>query len=464
MSDDFDLEKMLEWTRNLYSFGIKRPGTEEGACAEEYLLGLLRSFGIPVVRAEEVPFQGWFHDWVFLVTHGRGGSKSFPAEPIVYTAFTPPAGITAPVVDLGSGSPEEFAGKNIAGKIALVSYSHGYLLYESVNDLGYYLHDPGESLTGGGQIMSWVTEEEQRVYQAAVEAGAIGFIGVFPLEITPYLCFEGGNAFTGRHGPIPGIGMKRSDGEFLRERLAGGAVEATIILTGEMRAAVTRNIVGIVPGRSERVLQVTSHHDSMWLGATEDAAGVAVVLALAKAYAGKELPMTLSFVLEAAECLYVLGSRAYIEQHRNDLIKNLIVDLHVEHLALECIVDERGVLIPTGDLQPRALFVTDRGPLIDLVKDAVIEHDLRRTIMLPTDTPLGVPTDASAYNRANLPVVSFISPPLYWNALEDTWDKIAVEAMEPTARAYSAIIEKLMHTDPDLLRKPGPPGDGYIME
>ena len=460
---DFDLERMLKWTWDLYSFGIKRPGTAEGALAEEYLLGLLRSFGIPSVRAEAVPFHGWFHDRVFLVTQGRAGSRSFAAEPIVYTAFTSPAGVTAPVIDLGSGSPEEFAGRDIAGKIALVSYSHGYLFYESVNDLGYYLHDPGETLKGGGQIMSWVTEEEQRVYQAAVDAGAVGFIGIFPLEITPYLCFEGGNAFTGSHGPIPGIGIKRSEGDILRERLAGETLEATIILTGEMRASVTRNIVGIVPGGSERVIQVTSHHDSMWLGATEDAAAVAVVLALAKAYAGEKPPMTLAFVLEAAECLYVLGSRAHIERHRDDLISNLVVDLHIEHLALECVVDERGILTPTGELQPRALFVTDRGPLVDLVKDAVIEHDLRRTIMLPTDTPLGVPTDASAYNRSGLPVVSFISPPPYWNALEDTWDKIAVEAMVPTASAYAAIIEKLMQTDPDLLRKPGPPGDGYMM-
>jgi hypothetical protein len=464
MSGDFELEKMLEWTRDLYSFGIKRPGTEEGARTEEYLLGLLKGFGIPIVTAEEVPFRGWFHNRAFLVTHGKGGSKSFPAEPIVYTAFTPPAGISAPVVDLGSSPPEEFAARNLAGKIALVTYRHGYIQYESVNDLGYYLHDPGETLKGGGQVMSWVTEEERRVYQSSVDAGAVGFIGVFPLEITPYLCFEGGNAFTGRHGPIPGIGLRRSEGEFLRECLSEDGVEATIILTGEMRSAVTRNIVGIVPGKSDRVIQVTSHHDSMWLGATEDAAGVAVVLALAKAYASKEPDITLAFVLEAAECLYVLGSRAYIERHRNDLIKNLIVDLHIEHLALEFIEDERGVLIPTGELQPRALFVTDRGPLIDIVKAAVIECDLRRTIMLPTDTPLGVPTDASAYNRAGLPVASFISPPLYWNALEDTWDKIAVEAMIPTAGAYSGIIEELLRTDPELIRKPGPPGGGYILE
>ncbi len=460
--DDFSLQEMLGWTRDLYTFGFRRPGTHEGHLAEEYLYGLLKGFGIPDVRAEEVPFLGWFHNRVFIAANSSSGSLTIPAEPIVYTGFTPPSGVTGKVVDLGSGSPEEFADKDLSGKIALISYSHGYLPYdEALESLSYYLHDPEDTLREKGQVMSWVTEEERRVYQAAVDAGAIGFIGVFPLEITPYLCFEGGNAFTGRTGSIPGVGLRKSDGLYLKELLAKGETEITIILTGELRNAVTRNIVGIVPGQSDRVIQVTSHHDSMWLGATEDAAGVAVVLALAKQFAKERPAKTMVFVLEAAECLYVLGSRGYIERHRDDLVRNLIVDLHIEHLALEY-VEENGVLVPTGEIQPRALFVTDRGPLVEIVKQAVLDNDLRRTILLPTNTPLAVPTDASAYNKAELPVASFISPPLYWNALEDTWDKIAVDEILPTARAYSQIIHTLMETDPDLIRKPGPPGEGYI--
>jgi hypothetical protein len=101
--------------------------------------------------------------------------------------------------------------------------------------------------------------------------------------------------------------------------------------------------------------------------------------------------------------------------------------------------------------------------LIKIAKEAVIEHNLRRTILMPTTTPLGVPTDASAYNRANLPVISFISPPPYWNALEDTWEKIATGELIPTAEAFWWMIERIMATDPDAIRKTGPPGEGYIL-
>jgi hypothetical protein len=467
MNDRNDLSRMLSWARDLYDLGGRRPGSAAGALAEAYLFGAMKGLGIPDVKREPVDFVGWQADQAYLAVSGGGRSVSFSAEPIVYTSFTGGSGINGPIVDLGSGSPDDFEKADLTGKIALVSYSHGYIEYELLRSVGYHLHDPGDTLAGKGQVMSWITEEEERVYRAAVDRGAVGFVGVYPLDITAYLCFEGGNAFTGTVGPIPGIGLRKSDGKRLISLIKSGASEGTLILTGKTKGARMHNIVGIIPGKSERVVQVTSHHDSMWPGATEDAAGVAVVLELARRaariFSDEKPPLTLAFVLEAAECLFVLGSRGHIARHRDDLIKNLVADLHIEHLAKEYIEDETGALVATGDIQARALFVTDAGPLIEIVKEAVIANNLRRTILMPTNTPLGVPTDATAYNRAGLPVISFISPPPYWNALEDTWEKIAVDQLEPTAAAFWDMIEAMMAVDPDLIRKPGPPGDGYIL-
>jgi Zn-dependent M28 family amino/carboxypeptidase len=467
MADEFSVDRMLSWARDLYDLGARRPGSDAGAQAEAYLFGIMKGFGIRDVRLEPIDFVRWSADWSYLAVQGDGGSTGFSAEPIVYTTFTSGSGISAPIVDLGAGSPTDFEGVDLTGKIALVSYAHGYLEYEVLKAVGYYLHDPGETLSGKGQAMSWVTEEERRVYQAAVNAGAVGFVGVYPFDITAYLCFEGGNAYTGACGPIPGIGLRKSDGLRLLSLINKGACEGTVVLTGKTAGARMHNVVGIIPGRSSRVIQVTSHHDSMWPGATEDAAGVAVVLELARraarTYAADRPPLTLAFVLEAAECLFVLGSRGHIARHRDDLIRDLVADLHIEHLAREYIHDEQGFLVPTGDIQARALFVTDAGPLIEIAREAVIAHNLRRTILMPTTTPLGVPTDASAYNKAGLPVISFISPPPYWNGLEDTWEKIAVDQLVPTATAFWDIIGRLLTTDPDLIRMPAPPTDGYIL-
>ena len=463
MTEAFDLDKMLGWAKDLYDMGMKRPGTAAGAHAEAYLLGALKGMGLPRVWAEDVPFTGWFHDHVMLTVEGAGGTRGFSPQPITYGAFTPPSGVTGRIMDAGGGTDEDFAGEDFTGAVALVTYAHGELPYDMMRKIAHYVHDPDGTLAGESQIMSWLVEEERRAYDAAAAAGSVGIISVFPFDITPYLCYDGTNPFTGRMGSIPGVGLKKSDGEALKNLLDRGKAQATLTLTGHTRSAVTRNIIGLVPGESERILQIACHHDSMWSGATEDAAGVAAVLALAKKYSAAKPKLTLAFVLDAAECLVVIGSRAYIERHKDDMIKNFVADLHIEHFAREYVMDASCALVPTGDVQPRGLFVTDTGPLVEIAKDAVVTHNLKRTTLLPTDTALGVPTDASAYNRAGLPVVSFISAPVYWNAAEDTWDKIATDEIIPTTKAYDQMIQAIMDRDPDDIRTPGPPQKGYIL-
>ncbi len=121
MTDQFDRDRMLAWARHLYDLGPKRPGSEAGVRAEEYLCGLFCGFGIADVRCEPVDFTGWFHHRASLTIGGAGGSMSLPVEPIVYTSFTPDSGISAPVVDLGAGAVDAFEAADLSGKIALVA-------------------------------------------------------------------------------------------------------------------------------------------------------------------------------------------------------------------------------------------------------------------------------------------------------------------------------------------------------
>ena len=163
MNDHPDVSRMLSWARDLYDLGAKRPGSTAGLLAETYLFGIMKGFGIADVRREPVDFVSWDPDQARLAVSCGGRSASFPAEPIVYTAFTGGGGICAPVVDLGSGTPDDFDRLDVTGKIVVVSYSHGYIEYELLRSVGYHLHDPGDTLAGKGQVRSGVPEEEQRV-------------------------------------------------------------------------------------------------------------------------------------------------------------------------------------------------------------------------------------------------------------------------------------------------------------
>jgi len=73
-------------------------------------------------------------------------------------------------------------------------------------------------------------------------------------------------------------------------------------------------------GKSGREVILSAHVDSAGTpGAQDNASGVAVLLELARTLPKLDLPFRLRFVFFGAEELGLLGSRAYLRQHREDL-------------------------------------------------------------------------------------------------------------------------------------------------
>jgi hypothetical protein len=173
----------------------------------------------------------------------------------------------------------------------------------------------------------------------------------------------------------------------------------------------------------------------------EDASGVAEVLALAKYFGAvpkEQREKTLMFVS--------LDTHFSMYQGHLDLIKkirerkmNVIVDIVLEHIGKE-VVEKDGQLQETGYVEPRGIFVTENPFLLALVTQAVSRHNLERTVVLPTYTILGVPTDAGDFNRRGFTVISLISPPLYIYDSIDTPDKVAFDQLNPVAQAFADII------------------------
>ncbi len=122
----------------------------------------------------------------------------------------------------------------------------------------------------------------------------------------------------------------------------------------------------------------------------------------------------------------MMGSKAFIDRHKDDILRNMRVEIHMEHIAKETKVEDSNIVV-TENVHPRAVFVSRDDQLLSLVKNMIIKHDVRRTVMLPTDNPLGVPTDATEFARAGYPLISFISAPLYWNTDLDTIDKVPID-------------------------------------
>jgi len=81
------------------------------------------------------------------------------------------------------------------------------------------------------------------------------------------------------------------------------------------------NVVACLPGRSDDIIVVDAHHDSMPTpGAIDDASGVAVVLEIARVLSTENLGRTVLFTTFSGEELGLFGSTDFVGKHRDNKI------------------------------------------------------------------------------------------------------------------------------------------------
>ena len=111
-----------------------------------------------------------------------------------------------------------------------------------------------------------------------------------------------------------------SDSDF--EKLKGaGASRAELLTKGRIRRVKSANLVATTRNKTAgREIILSAHIDSAGTpGAQDNASGVAVLLELARSLPKLDLPVRLRFVFFGAEEIGLLGSKAYLDRHREDL-------------------------------------------------------------------------------------------------------------------------------------------------
>ena len=195
-------------------------------------------------------------------------------------SFSTPGVVEAPLVDVGAGTPADYAGKNVKGAVVLGSAAAGQL------------------------------------WQQAVKAR--GAIGVISTAIAPYIRPDDPAKFTFpdqwdvfQWGSVPydetakAFGFKASlrAASKMRERLKAGAVKVKVDVRSTFYDGPSRFVVAEIPGTvkpDERIVMVAHIQEP---GANDDGSGcgtlLALVVALHKAIAAKALPApgrTLTFI------------------------------------------------------------------------------------------------------------------------------------------------------------------------
>ncbi len=414
---------MLAWIETVVAQGIRRPGYPADRWCETWAAEQFRALGLQDVRLEPVERPYWEPqraEW-------RVGDATFTGFPLPHAA--------------GGDVDAELAldGDALAGRIAVSELELLRLPQSGFRLLATAAYDPDGDFDTLEQVLPFGARFRE-VMDPAIAAGAAGFVGLltgFPWETRDYYV-----PYDAIARPIPGLWLSGADGRRLLGRCKAGARRARLIVEVDRHPVITHNVVGTLPGASEEWVIIASHHDAPWASAVEDASGIALVLAQAAWWAAlpqAARPHNLLFLLTAGHMAEAAGTRAFIAAHAARL-EQTVLQIHLEHAARRCIA-ERGVLLPTDEPEVR-WWCTSRIPhLEEAVGAAIAAHDLRRSLVLRPDVFGPMPTTDGAYfHPAGVPLVHFLTAPMYLFDSCDTLDKIHVPSLEPLTAAVAQII------------------------
>ena len=126
-------------------------------------------------------------------------------------------------------------------------------------------------------------------------------------------------------GPLPVLSVAKEDVLFLRRLLGTGPVRVALDVDNTIDAspARERNVIADIKGTTPEVVLVGAHFDS-WdpgQGAQDDGVGVAAILEAARILKslGIKPRRTIRFAFFSGEEQALLGSRAYVDAHRDEL-------------------------------------------------------------------------------------------------------------------------------------------------
>ncbi|MCL5026744.1 MAG: M28 family metallopeptidase, partial [Chloroflexi bacterium] len=242
--------------------GVRAVGTPGEQQAADYIYNLLQGYGYEVERS---PFSYfYFGDLGTSLTLISPQVQDLAAAPLTYS---PSGQVSAPLMDAGLARPEDFAGGDWSGKVALAR--RGELRF---------------------------TEKVRN----AAQAGAAAII---------IYNYEPRMAQGALSGPsdIPALMVSGETGQLLLDALGRGpvAVELSVQTVSEYRVAY--DVVARWPGSTPTTVIIGGHYDSVAAGpgANDNASGVAVMLEAARAMAGRP---GIAFIAFSGEELGLWGS------------------------------------------------------------------------------------------------------------------------------------------------------------
>jgi len=445
-------DQVFGYVSEVYNLGERRPGSEIDHKAIDFLEAKLRGFGYTDVRVEKSNFDYWEPvKWSIEVQPGTPSAWQPETFYVPYSGPTPAEGISADVVYIGNISSPDW--QDVKGKIVLVDIPPTDVSWDQMKLFSYMAYEPEHMLKGWahpypiGWMMKYSSFYDK--VESRQPAGIIGILRGYPDmgNFTYYAPYEG------ILRPIPSMYLKAEAGDKLKTQVAAGKTTLKLVLDAKVaiKGGESANVYAMLPGQSDKIIIFHSHHDSPWRSGVEDSSGTGMVLGLAKYYSQVPLadrPYTMMFLFTGGHMVGAATDKDFVERHKADILPKAMDDIAIEHIA----DDYLPPAAPTGNAEPRGVFITENPVTVALFSKSIVTAGLSRTLVFPTGTPLGVPTDAQDFGRAGIPVVSLISGPAWLFDEHDTLERVDSARLAPLSAMYINFASRLGATPECLLR------------
>ncbi len=339
----------------------------------------------------------------------------------------PAAGLTAPLVDVGTASTAELAHIDVRGKVAV----------QHVTPQAHTVFERASIVPRA---------------RALFERGAVGVINVVDQPGN-----ERARDFSNCGGPCFNLGGR--DGVFLNavmDRAAEAGVidrlQVKLTLDATRRSGLSaHNGVAIVPGsdlRDEAII-INAHADAWFDGAGDNADGLAVLIALAKHFAGGayQPSRTLAFVASAGHHSPGMnGPRNFVAMNP-EIARSAVLALNIEHVAQRNLSPARSLsedgyreFIADATEAPIVAGVSNASPFLDGLFTRGVERYGTNFVSGPSTMASG---EGGGYRSLGVAIVTTMQAPPLYHTSGEVLEVISTPGLERMARFLAFFIKQV---------------------
>jgi hypothetical protein len=324
----YRLLKKLSFTRT--------GGSQEEQKAAQILVDEITSAGGQAtieefpVNAQRIKTQKMFADGIEYEVSAYGHSGS-----------TPPEGIEAPFYYMEMFENNDIAKIDAQNKIVLTNGYMGLKSYKSLADTGCV-----GFITWGGDVLDKKSETDLELRELRQ-----------PLK---------------DYKILPGVNLRAPDAMRLVKQKPKNI---RIIIEQEEFTTQSRNVIAEIKGDLDEVIVLTAHYDSVYFskGAYDNGAGTVLLMELYRYFMRHKPRRTLRFIWTGSEERGLLGSKAYVEAHKEELDK-IIFCINID-MAGPVLGLDKVYVMAENKLTHAVEYMTKEIGHVALVKSSIYSSD-----------------------------------------------------------------------------------------